>query len=95
MIEELCDVSLFGKMSFKNKELIETSDECSCYHCLKTFKKKEIKHWVDDDQTALCPKCGIDSVLNFVPDMLSLNKVREFWFTDKYNHEFTADFPVT
>ncbi len=23
----------------------------------------EINEWVDDDTTALCPKCGIDSVI--------------------------------
>ena len=27
------------------------------------FKPADILEWTDDDQTALCPNCGIDSVI--------------------------------
>jgi hypothetical protein len=41
---------------------------CGCFFCLATFPPGEIKDWVDENedgvgQTALCPYCGIDSVI--------------------------------
>jgi hypothetical protein len=36
---------------------------CGCFFCLQTFPPTEIQEWTDDDQTALCPRCGIDAVL--------------------------------
>ncbi len=49
-------------------EVIE-SERCGCFYCLSLFPPGKIKEWTDrtddDDvgQTALCPYCGIDSVL--------------------------------
>lgn len=39
------------------------SKACGCFYCRRTFSPEEIGEWIDDDQTALCPKCGIDSVI--------------------------------
>jgi hypothetical protein len=39
------------------------SELCGCFYCLATFAPAAIVEWVDDDTTALCPRCGIDSVL--------------------------------
>ena len=47
--------------SFKNKELLK--DICGCYYCLSTFFYTEIDSWADKQLTALCPICGIDSVI--------------------------------
>ena len=47
-----------------NRGAIETmSTQCGCFHCLRTFESKDIKEWTDNNETALCPYCGIDSVL--------------------------------
>ncbi len=54
------------KAAFGNMELVEKSEQCSCYHCLKTFPAAEIDEWIEEDtppNTACCPYCGIDSVL--------------------------------
>ncbi len=46
-----------------------SSSLCGCFDCLWMFQPTEIKEWVDESvldgkgQTALCPKCGIDSVI--------------------------------
>lgn len=65
------------------------SDRCRCFYCLATFAPAEIKEWVDEDaqeqgQTALCPKCGIDSVIGSasgVPlDDAFFQKMRDFFF---------------
>lgn len=64
----------FVKISFKNRKLIEKSGTpvypgksipafCGCYYCCRTFSASEIKEWTDRGETALCPKCGIDSVV--------------------------------
>ncbi|MEP4051941.1 MAG: cytoplasmic protein [Litorimonas sp.] len=45
----------------KTEEL--DSFQCGCFHCLNLFKPTKIKEWVDDGTTAICPKCGIDSVI--------------------------------
>ncbi len=47
----------------KHRGELEASERCACFFCFRTFKAVEIKSWVDASQTALCPHCGIDSVI--------------------------------
>jgi hypothetical protein len=42
---------------------IEASEHCGCFYCMEIFSPRQIVEWVDHDQTALCPLCGIDSVI--------------------------------
>ncbi len=49
--------------SANHRREILASELCGCFHCLGTFAPTAIVEWVDDETTALCPKCGIDSVL--------------------------------
>jgi hypothetical protein len=53
------------KLSSNHRKSIEESDGCGCFYCRRTWNPKEVpvKEWIDDQQTALCPFCGIDSVL--------------------------------
>ena len=51
------------KSSTKNREELTKAKRCGCFHCNEIFTPIEIKKWVDNDQTAICPKCGIDSVI--------------------------------
>ncbi len=51
------------KHSSRNRVEIETSTRCACFFCFRTFRHTEIKAWIDANQTALCPACGVDSVL--------------------------------
>lgn len=37
---------------------------CGCFYCLQIFDGEQILEWVDDGRTALCPFCGIDSVIS-------------------------------
>lgn len=54
--------------SFRNEEWVRRSALCGCFYCRKTFPPSEITSWCDDNdqgpRTALCPCCGIDSVLS-------------------------------
>ena len=65
-----------------NGELI-----CGCFHCEKIFYAKDLEIWVDDDQTALCPFCGIDSVIcessGYTIDKTFLKEMNKRWFSPR------------
>ena len=47
----------------KHRAEIEASTLCGCFFCRCTFAPGVIFEWCDGDQTALCPRCGVDAVL--------------------------------
>lgn len=49
--------------SFRNRSKLEQDLECGCFYCMKIFPANEIEEWEDDGETAICPYCGIDSVI--------------------------------
>ena len=69
-----------------NREKLMSAQVCGCFYCMRIFDPKEIV-WEDEtDHTAMCPYCGIDSVL---PESATLpitkpflKKMHEFWFTE-------------
>ncbi len=54
-----------------NRNALKQSVECGCVYCLKMFNPCEITEWCSDydinkilvNNTAICPHCGIDSVV--------------------------------
>lgn len=62
------------KSSFKNKLEILRSENCACFYCKNIYLSSLITEWIDDgilgNETAKCPKCGIDAVL---PDRLPIS----------------------
>jgi len=52
--------------SFKNREELARSVECTCFHCFEVFSPEEIELYYtekDRKQTALCPFCLVDAVI--------------------------------
>ena len=49
--------------TFKTRNILKNADKCACYYCLSEFLYDEINKFVDNNETAVCPKCGIDSVI--------------------------------
>ncbi len=55
--------------SIKNWGDLSRSTICGCYHCGTIFLSNEIYQWVGldgksaDDATAICPFCGMNSVI--------------------------------
>lgn len=47
----------------KHRVELEAGERCGCFFCFRTFPPSAIKAWIDANQTALCPHCGIDAVL--------------------------------
>jgi hypothetical protein len=62
------DLEDIHKLTIRHRPLVEASERCGCFYCCSIFPATEIKDWVDGEDldtgvTALCPRCGIDSVL--------------------------------
>ena len=66
-----------------HKEEIKRNSFCGCFYCEKVYQSKEIKESTDDGETAICPKCGIDSVLSAelpIDDKAFLDQMNNYWF---------------
>ncbi len=74
------------KLCTRNREALEKVERAGCFYCLSTFAPSEIEEWIDEEGTALCPRCGIDSVLtetdDYPLDEAFLRKMQVFWFGD-------------
>lgn len=75
--------------SINHRGEVLSSDLCGCFYCCKTFRPDEIVEWCDANpdgvgQTALCPKCGIDSVIGdragYELTTQFLSRMRKHWF---------------
>ncbi|GEM85135.1 MAG: hypothetical protein KatS3mg074_758 [Meiothermus sp.] len=70
--------------STRHRAEVLQSELCGCFYCLRIFTPSEIEEWVDEGQTALCPYCGIDTVLGSASGVhLSedfLSQMRERYF---------------
>jgi transcription elongation factor Elf1 len=73
------------KRSSKHREEILQSKECACFCCLKIFIASDIIKWLDNQQTAICPNCGVDSVIGDksgypITDIEYLKMMKKYWF---------------
>lgn len=59
----MVDVNKAHNLCSNHKGDILKSDKCGCFYCFNIFLPDDITEWVDGNNTALCPKCGIDAVL--------------------------------
>ncbi|HEY7403945.1 MAG TPA: cytoplasmic protein [Candidatus Angelobacter sp.] len=71
--------------SCKNRCEIERSKLCGCFYCLLIFPATEVgNNYLAVEDTAMCPRCGIDSVIgsasgiDLTPEFL--RKMHDFWF---------------
>jgi hypothetical protein len=74
-VKVISDLDKAHKYSSRHRADLLRSDTCGCFHCLYTFPPSKITEWTDfpsgtpkekhfdQGETALCPHCGIDSVL--------------------------------
>ena len=76
------DIRAAHRFSGGHSDAIAAASHCGCFHCLATFKPAEIRRWLKSDGTALCPRCGIDSVL---PDTAGFPLSREFLTQMKFH----------
>lgn len=76
-----------------NRAALEREQDASCFFCLRTYPTALIVDWTDkadpatqqlkrdeSGQTALCPHCGIDSVMPGKVPLRLLTQLNEVWF---------------
>ena len=72
--------------STNHRAELERSDLCGCFYCSATFSTSDVEEWLEDeDGTALCPKCSVDSVIGAgsgypVGEPAFLNAMHNHWF---------------
>lgn len=52
------------ELGMHNRKQLKMDKICGCYNCLTIFKPSEIEDWLDKKDTAVCPYCGVDSVVS-------------------------------
>lgn len=67
--------------TFQNRKLLKRYKNCTCLYCGASFPYTKVSNWVNDTEelTAICPSCGIDSV---VPTRVK-NKVDDYTLTEE------------
>ncbi len=73
-----------------HKPELEWAQPCGCFSCKRLYKSSEITEWIIADNpadrrgTALCPYCGIDSVIGessgFPITEEFLTAMNDYWF---------------
>ena len=64
---------------------LEKDRLCGCFYCIKIFSPTLIKEWIlDENGTAMCPYCGIDSIIGESSGYLItedfLSEMNKYWF---------------
>jgi len=84
------DVQVAHTHASNHRAEVLASALCGCFYCCSTFPPQDIAKWTDEldgqGQTALCPRCGIDSVLGdrggFELSSTFLQRMKSFWFDE-------------
>lgn len=77
-------INTFPQLAMKNKNSLSFCTKVGCFHCMKIYEKQEIKEYTDNNETAICPYCQVDSVigdsLGFPLNQQILERANKFWF---------------
>lgn len=69
------DLNAYWRYCSRNRESIESSEECGCFSCGARFSPSQVLEWIDEPAqpeqnlpaavgcTATCPTCSLDAVL--------------------------------
>jgi hypothetical protein len=82
------DLEAAHKFCIRHKSQLILDEKCGCFNCLKIFSPKEIERWLDDgaDFTAICPYCGIDTVIGqssgFPIEPGFLQRMKAYWCSE-------------
>ena len=90
----LADQESLHRLCTANRETLARASRAGCFYCCKIFAPSDVVDWVDGPQvetgslddgvTALCPHCGIDSVIPEVAGVAFstelMQEMRAHWF---------------
>ena len=84
------DILEAHKYCNNNLEQLKKDSICGCFYCCKIYSPTEITDWIISENsydrfgTAICPYCGIDSVIGdssgFPITEEFLKKMNNYWF---------------
>ena len=66
--------------AWRNRGRMAPGTACGCFRCQATFVAGDVRQWVDQGMTALCPRCGVDAVLPGVTDATTLRDLHDCRF---------------
>lgn len=69
------------KLSWKSRSLIEVAGVGSCFDCFSYVDYNKINQWTDNQQTAICPHCSIDSIIPGYIHVDTLTEMHDKYFT--------------
>ena len=74
------------KCAIENRQELEKTDKCGCFYCKQIFYAGDVTEWTDDGNTAICPHCGVDSVIcnkkDYVVTPEDLELLNKYYFKD-------------
>jgi len=81
MNEEVIAAHMFCS---NHKDKLTKDKKCGCFYCLEIFDPSEITDWLDVEDMALCPFCGIDSIIGessgYPVTKPFLKEMHDYWF---------------
>lgn len=86
-VKAMNDIINAHNFSSDNYDALKNDSLCGCFYCTSIFNPEEIEGWIispDGRKTAVCPNCGIDSVIGqssgypITEDFL--NEMKSHWF---------------
>ena len=72
---------MMTKEHLRNRAAIEEAESASCFYCFASFRNIKYIEWTDKGETALCPDCGVDSMLPGVRPKQELEGLRKAHFS--------------
>lgn len=75
-------------LSRGNYAALYIGKKCGCYYCCRIYEPHLVKSWCDKaGDTAICPFCGVDSVIPDTPEVPLTEKLLKdqnaFWFNSR------------
>lgn len=71
--------------TYNNKAILDhihPDNLCSCIYCKTTMSRKDITLFTKDD-TAICPICGVDSIVPYELQKNDLEQLHRLYFSTK------------
>lgn len=72
------------KLSKNNRVAVQEASLVGCYHCLSIYAADMVEDFVDDEQTAICPRCYVDAVVPGPVTKEELRLANHKWFGGRY-----------